>query len=303
MSDEFVTNVRTEPNGDRSGERDLFDPERLRLSQNFVDLVGVRKILTTVRVSKPHRQMFVRVHPDPKYRLDTLVLELKEERETYLVDLALGSELPGELVAVTLFTAITRQNDVFLWPARLPDPDGRQNRWSESARQAAKLAMSQWVRMAANMSLGAYEISVATGDLPEPQWPEKNFQELLQIAFYDRFIRQEDERENYLSRLLKDSSEPVVVTDDEHRLLAANLAALTLFGISQKNLNNFSIDAFLRHDQVHCFEREGPPFMQGPERLGECQIRPLNGKPKVVAFSFQANFLLVAKFRDAASIQ
>jgi len=114
--------------------------------------------------------------------------------------------------------------------------------------------------------------------------------------------RQEDEREHYLWGLLKDSSEPIVVTDDEHRLLAANPPALTLFGISETNLNNFSIDAFLRPDQVRCFEREGPPFKR-VERLGECQIRPLNGKPKVVAFSFQENFLLgrhLSKFHDAA---
>jgi len=112
---------------------------------------------------------------------------------------------------------------------------------------------------------------------------------------------QEGERENCLWGLLKDSPEPIVVTDDEHRLLAANPPALTLFGISQTNLNNFSIDAFLRPDQVHCFEREGPPFKRA-ERLGKCQIRPLNGKPRVVAFSFQENFLLgrhVSKFHDA----
>jgi PAS domain-containing protein len=111
------------------------------------------------------------------------------------------------------------------------------------------------------------------------------------------------EREHDLARLLADSSEAMVVTDDSHRLLAANPAALTLFGISETNLNKFTIDAFLRHDQVHCFEREGVPFIKGAKRWGECQIRPLKGRPKVVKFSFQANFLLgrhVSKFRDAS---
>ena len=108
------------------------------------------------------------------------------------------------------------------------------------------------------------------------------------------------QKEDCLLRLLADSSAPMVVTDDTHRLLAANPAALTLFGISQKNLRKFTIDAFLSRDQVPCFERPGPRFRR-MERLGECQIRPLNGKPKVVEFSFQANFLLgrhVSKFRD-----
>ena len=37
----------------------------LRLDQSYADTVGVKKLLTTVPVRKPHRQEFVRVHPDP----------------------------------------------------------------------------------------------------------------------------------------------------------------------------------------------------------------------------------------------
>jgi hypothetical protein len=65
---------------------DPFDAARLRLSQNFTATVGVKKRLTTVPVRKPSKQDFIRVHPDPAYRLDTAVLELKDENETYLVD-------------------------------------------------------------------------------------------------------------------------------------------------------------------------------------------------------------------------
>jgi hypothetical protein len=38
------------------------------------------------------------------------------------------------------------------------------------------------------MSLGGYDVFQATGDLPEPKWPEQPLQELLRIAFKDRFI-------------------------------------------------------------------------------------------------------------------
>ncbi len=50
------------------------------------------------------------------------------------------------------------------------------------------MAMGGWVRVSANMALGAYEIFKATADLPEPEWPEVSFQEVLEIAFRDRFI-------------------------------------------------------------------------------------------------------------------
>ena len=166
-----------------------FDLSRLRLGQDFADKVGVKKALLSVPVRKPDRQSFVRVHPDPTRRLDTATLTLKDERETYLVDPSLWRELPGELVPTALFTAITRQGVVFLWPVRLPGPDGRLDSWSRSALDATEMAKEEWVRVAANMSLGAYDVFVATGEFPEPEWPEVTYQKLLEIAFRDRFIR------------------------------------------------------------------------------------------------------------------
>lgn len=172
-----------------SNDAGLFDPARLRISQNFADEAGVRKVLLQIPVTKPHKQQFVRVHPDPSYRLDTLALELKEDREVFLIDPGLGSQLPGEITAITLFTAITRQGVLFLWPVKLPDPSGKRNSWSESARKAADLAIHQWVRVAANMSLGGYETHIPVDPLPDPVWPTENFRELLRIAFADRYIQ------------------------------------------------------------------------------------------------------------------
>jgi hypothetical protein len=39
----------------------------------------------TVPLRKPNNQEFFRVHPDPKYRFDMLAVELKDDRELYLV--------------------------------------------------------------------------------------------------------------------------------------------------------------------------------------------------------------------------
>jgi hypothetical protein len=166
--------------------------DRLRLSQDFTNKVGVKKAIITVPVRKPDRQWFVRVHPDSAWRLETAVLELKDDRETYIVDPDLWEELPGELVPKILFTTISRQGVVFLWPVRLPGEDGRSNAWNSSALDAAHLATAGWVRVAANMSLGAYEVFQATAELPEPEWPEKDFQSLVEIAFKDHYVRSLD---------------------------------------------------------------------------------------------------------------
>jgi hypothetical protein len=167
---------------------DPFDPGTLRLSQDFASMADVKPILATVPVRKPSKQDYLRVHASEDYQLTTALLELKDERETYLIAPNLRHELFGELVPVTIFTAINRQGVVFLWPCRLPDETGRSNPWHESALEAAERAKTKWTRIAADMPLGAYRIWEASGDLPEPEWPEQSLRDLLAIAFKGRYI-------------------------------------------------------------------------------------------------------------------
>ncbi len=54
---------------------------------------------------------------------------------------------------------------MFLWPIRLPGPDGKLDDWNMSGVEAAKRASGRWLRMASNMSLGAYEIYETGGPL------------------------------------------------------------------------------------------------------------------------------------------
>jgi hypothetical protein len=176
------------------------DLSSLQLSQDFHAQVGVKKALVRVPVRKPHRQEFIRVRDDAEYRLETGVLELKEDREYYLLAPEVREQLPGDWAPVRLVTAITRQGVVFLWPLKLPDPDGRANSWHETALNAANLATGQWVKLVADMNLGGYQPYLATGELPEPDWPEHDFQRLLAVAFRERFIR--DMEHPVITRLL-----------------------------------------------------------------------------------------------------
>jgi hypothetical protein len=173
-----------------SADPDPFDPACLRLSQDFAASMGVKKALLTLPVRKPDKSWFVRVHPNAGYQLQTAVIELKEDRETYLVAPSLWPDLAAESTFSprALFTAMNRQGVLFLWPIRLPGADGRVDEWSRTALEAAGLAANGWVRVAANLSLGAYEVFQATGHLGEPAWPALSFAELLRVAFRDRFI-------------------------------------------------------------------------------------------------------------------
>jgi hypothetical protein len=170
-----------------------FDPAALRLSQSFADTVGVKKLLTTVPVRKPNRLDFVRVHPDPAYRASPVaIIEIKEDSETYLLTPGTARQLPGDFSAVTLNTAINRQGVLQIWPVKLPGPDGKHNPWHRSAGEAAEQATKQWVRVKSNKSLGAYEIEEASGNLPEPVWPDISFEEILKIAFRDHYVDRVD---------------------------------------------------------------------------------------------------------------
>jgi hypothetical protein len=172
----------------QDGDLNPFDISRLRLPQDFNAISNVKKLLTTVPVHKPDPQSFFQVHPEESWRLQTYVIEQREDRETYLVDPTLWSELSGEMKPKVLFTTINRQGVVCIWPILLPGPDGRLDTWNSSALIAAQEGMKSWIRLKSNRWLGAYEIFTAEASLPDPIWPETRFEALIEIAFKDRII-------------------------------------------------------------------------------------------------------------------
>lgn len=167
---------------------DPFDPEYLRLDQSFLVGAGVKRVLNTIPTRKPNPQDFIRVNADEKYRMPTAVIELKDDREFYLLPPPVAKQLPGEYVTVMLYLAINRQGVLFLWPVKLPGIDGKVLEWHRSAADAAEHAMKHWVRVKANTSLGAYEYFEATAKIPDQEWPQLTYQELLRIAFKDRYV-------------------------------------------------------------------------------------------------------------------
>ena len=170
-----------------------FDLDSLRLKQDFSETLGIQRVLSHVPVRKPNKTNFIRVHSGEDYRMDVGIVEMKEERETFLVTPAMMSE-PGiyELVVpARLVTYITRQGVLALWPLKL-EKDGKLNPWHESALEAAQLAEEQWVSVRADMSLGAYQIFLATAELPEPEWPEHTFSELVRLGFKGLIVDKPD---------------------------------------------------------------------------------------------------------------
>lgn len=165
-----------------------FDLDALRLPQNFGENLGVKRLITRVPVRKPLKTEFFRVRPGDAWRFQTMILELKEEGETFLVAPAVWDAIPELLRPALLHTAIDRRNNIFLIPVPLPGPDGRRNPWHQSLAEVVAMAETRWVRSVANKAVGGYDMLVAEGSLADPEWPDTSFSELVHIAFRDRLI-------------------------------------------------------------------------------------------------------------------
>jgi len=129
---------------------DPFAPERFQIAQDYTTLVGGAKQITRVPVGRPDSQLWFHVNPDCAFTIDVALLDLRNERETYIVDPSLAMEVPTEVVTKRLFQYVTRQGDIGIWAIKLPDPEGRIDSYNESAMLAVETAQERWVRLVSN---------------------------------------------------------------------------------------------------------------------------------------------------------
>lgn len=160
----------------------------LRLPTNYGANLGVKKLLSTVPVGKPRRNQFFRTNQSADMKFATTILELKDIGETYVVTPDVAQNICELVRPVELFSAIDRQNNVFLIPVPLPDESGNRNQWHESLLAAVENAKKNWTKIAANRHINGYDILQAQAVLPEPEWPEYGIDKLVETAFRGKII-------------------------------------------------------------------------------------------------------------------
>jgi hypothetical protein len=156
------------------------------------ELVPTTKVITSIPLRKPKRQEFFQVREEPEFRMNIAILEMEADREIFYVKKELHPVLATDLKRVTLYAAMSRDAGPFLWPVRMQESTGRRNSWTESAHAGAKLAMGRWIRMSANMEAGLYEIVLAAAPMPDPEWPDMSFLDMLNLAFKNAKINSLD---------------------------------------------------------------------------------------------------------------
>lgn len=167
---------------------DPFDPSRFVIKATDA-LVQAEQVLTKMAFGKPPKTSFVMASSAPEHSIMVGILEMVAERETYLLTPEGLKGLDPKLARMSVLTlAIDRLGNPFLWETRQPDVAGNDNPWAESMRIALAEGKKRWVRAVANQALGAYDLFVAPGDLPEPVWPKYRMGEMLKAAFAGRII-------------------------------------------------------------------------------------------------------------------
>lgn len=137
------------------------------------------------------------------------------------------------------------------------------------------------------------------------QWVRRRMVETRWKAILERQIvnRKVREKEAWLARQLTDSVDAAVLLDDKHRLLMANRAALSMLGISERNINKFTMETFVSYRESGLAGMLRPS-MKNVAEWSICKIRRLDGSSMVGEFIFQANVSPgrhLSRFRNVVS--
>jgi hypothetical protein len=160
----------------KAADYDPFDPKNLLVSQDFIDTAKVKKLITNIPIRKPDKQVFFRIHPKEPgcdWRDVFNVIDLKNDREQYIVSGRMIAELKDEMVRKEFRLGISAKGDLFFMPIGLPSgKDGKDNSWWGSLREMCDIAETKWIRAIPNQSVKGYDAYQSQDVLDEPDWVE-----------------------------------------------------------------------------------------------------------------------------------
>ena len=141
---------------------------------------------TAVPVRTPDKTWFFRAHHSPEMQVpvDTIILTGKDDGVFFLSpDVEFPDELDEFITPVLLTRCITHDGTEFFYLAKQSDKAPK-----ESSRRCVNEARSNWIRQRWNASAKAYQFERARQLRREPVWSNKTLDELLDLAFGDKFI-------------------------------------------------------------------------------------------------------------------
>ena len=161
--------------------------EELALPQNFATLAATVMVQPTVPIRKPDKQVWFSPYPDKAGWISSWTLELKADREYFVVHKSIAKEIGDDIVAKLLVLCQTRQSSFFLWPIKMPDSDYCLDTWNKSAWEIIQGCGNQWIRLKSDRETNVYRAVSPISVWSPPIWPDDP-ENILKQAFRNRII-------------------------------------------------------------------------------------------------------------------
>ncbi len=175
--------------------------------QDFL-LGGTEQLINDLPVRRPHKNWFVRVHPDPELTTTIWILEDDRDSTEYLVLKGPLGELRDYAKRKQLLVGQNDSGNLFVW--LVGRPVDMENDWNTSALAIANIARERWIQCKANRQMGRYQAhEPRSASFPEPDWPDavSDLGEVLNLAFGEHVIA--DLEHPVAKRVLGIADEPV----------------------------------------------------------------------------------------------
>jgi hypothetical protein len=171
---------------------DIFN-DLAELRRQSSNTAKVKTVTTTIRVERPPNSAFFRVHPSEEMMLDGAGIVIDADRNAYFVKPVMINHpaIARRVRRVTLVVTIAWPGSLIgLWPQITERSVGG---W-KTERIALEMAQAQWVQLVWNSDKRDFDLVVAEGNLPDPDWPaDLSLSELLRLGFADRVIHSPDQ--------------------------------------------------------------------------------------------------------------
>lgn len=131
-----------------------------------------------------------RIHPDRERTISDVYLSRAGD-EWWLIDADVvegGHVRIPKLWRADLYEGVWANGRSFVLPVTFPVEGGNMD-WYDTLTYAVSLARKQWMTVTADKNQGCFRVMPEKKRMPEPQeWPECEFAELVEFAFYGRII-------------------------------------------------------------------------------------------------------------------
>ena len=140
-----------------------------------------------------------RINPDPDHMIGPVYLSRVDDHWQLVSSEVVSNFRVPFLWQAELYEGILPDGTIFVLPLTYPKPGCED--WFNSLQQAIGLARTQWIAIQADKKQKFYEVlPVAKNKLAQPEWFDCEFADVLEVAFFDRMVRTQQDAEKYFQK-------------------------------------------------------------------------------------------------------